>query len=321
MDLLEFLTSKEIIIVYIVAGVACLLCFIIYLVDRNNVKARLRHNTRELNKLVEQVKDEIDEEVVDEPIVYDEPVLEVIETPEEVTTVPIVAPERVESTPIVEEKVETPKVEEELQYTTIEPDQKTAQLELKKLEEELRRQQEEEIQEQEEVSNNISLTNYEEEQEENAIISLEELVKKSKDMYEANELTQYADEGNEPITLQELEAKVGKESTKIEDTFIIENVVPEEELNTPVLEEEPVLQQVTLDDFNTVKVEDIKQNTEEIKKFKSSPIISPIYGIEKEVSDNDMELENTADYEKLDQEIKKTNEFLMTLRELQSKLD
>ena len=321
MDLLEFLTSKEIIIVYIVAGVACLLCFIIYLVDRNNVKARLRHNTRELNKLVEQVKDEIDEEVVDEPIVYDEPVLEVIETPEEVTTVPIVAPERVETTPIVEEKVETPKVEEELQYTTIEPDQKTAQLELKKLEEELRRQQEEEIQEQEEVSNNISLTNYEEEQEENAIISLEELVKKSKDMYEANELTQYADEGNEPITLQELEAKVGKESTKIEDTFIIENVVSEEELNTPVLEEEPVLQQVTLDDFNTVKVEDIKQNTEEIKRFKSSPIISPIYGIEKEVSDNDMELENTADYEKLDQEIKKTNEFLMTLRELQSKLD
>ena len=321
MDLLEFLTSKEIIIVYIVAGVACLLCFIIYLVDKNNVKARLRHNTRELNKLVEQVKDEINEEVVDEPIVYDEPVLEVIETPEEVTTVPIVAPERVESTPIVEEKVETPRVEEELQYTTIEPDQKTAQLELKKLTEELKRQQEEEIQEQEEVSNNISLTNYEEEQEENAIISLEELVKKSKDMYEANELTQYADEGNEPITLQELEQKVGKESAKIEDTFIIENVVPKEELETPVVEEEPVLQQVTLDDFNTVKVEDIKQNTEEIKRFKSSPIISPIYGIEKEVSDNDMELENTADYEKLDQEIKKTNEFLMTLRELQSKLD
>ena len=323
MDLLEFLTSKEIIIVYIVAGVACLLCFIIYLVDRNNVKARLRHNTRELNKLVEQVKDEIDEEVVDEPIVYDEPVLEVIETPEEVTTVPIVAPERVESTPIVEEKVETPRVEEELQYTSIEPDQKTAQLELKKLTEELKRQQELEEQEEQQVkeNNNINLTNYEEEQEENAIISLEELVKKSKDMYEANELTQYADEGNEPITLQELEQKVGKESTKIEDTFIIENVVPKEELETPVVEEEPVLQQVTLDDFNTVKVEDIKQNTEEIKRFKSSPIISPIYGIDKEVSDNDMELENTADYEKLDQEIKKTNEFLMTLRELQSKLD
>ena len=305
MDLLEFLTSKEIIIVYIVAGVACLLCFIIYLVDKNNVKARMRHNTRELNKLVEEVKEEIPEEV-EQQVYYEEPVLEVVESVEEATSTPIVVPERVEITPVVENKEE-----EQLQYTTIEPDQKTAQMELKKL------KQEEIINEEE--NNNISLTNYEEKQEENAIISLEELVKKSKDMYEANELTQYADEGNEPITLQELEEKVGKESTKIEDTFIIENVVPVEELETPVVEEEPVLQQITMDDFNTIKVEEVK---EESKKFKSSPIISPIFGIEKgDTSNTDMELENTADYDKLDQEIKKTNEFLMTLRELQSKLD
>ena len=310
MDLLEFLTSKEIIIVYIVAGVAGLLCFIIYLVDKNNVKARMRHNTRELNKLVEEVKEEIPEKV-EQQVYYEEPVLEVVESVEEATSTPIVVPERVEITPVVENKEE-----EQLQYTTIEPDQKTAQMELKKLEEELRKQ--EEIINEEE-NNNISLTNYEEEQEENAIISLEELVKKSKDMYEANELTQYADEGNEPITLQELEEKVGKESTKIEDTFIIENVVPVEELETPVVEEEPVLQQITMDDFNTIKVEEVK---EESKKFKSSPIISPIFGIEKgDTSNTDMELENTADYDKLDQEIKKTNEFLMTLRELQSKLD
>ena len=301
MDLLEFLTSKEIIVVYIVAGVACLLCFIVYLVDKNNIKAKQRQNTRELNKLVEEINDEV-EEVVEEPI-SEEPVLEVIEPVNEVVSVPVVAPERVEV---------TPKVEEKLEYTSIEPDKKTAKLELKKLEEELRLQQEIE---EEEQNNNISLTNYEEEQEENAIISLEELVKKSKDMYEANELTQYADEGNEPITLQELEAKVGKESSKIEDTFIIENVVPIEELDNPVEE----LHQVSMDDFNTIKVN--KEEVEETKKFKSSPIISPIYGIERESSSNDMELENTADYDKLDQEIKKTNEFLMTLRELQSKLD
>ena len=34
-----------------------------------------------------------------------------------------------------------------------------------------------------------------------------------------------------------------------------------------------------------------------------------------------MELENTANYDNLDEEIRKTNEFLMTLRELQKKLD
>jgi len=318
MDLLEFLTSKEVIVVYAVAGIACLLCFVIYLVDKNNIKKLQRHNTRELNKLVEEIKEEVD--VVEEQPVYEEPVLEVIEKPEEVVTVPVVTPERIEI-PKVEEKIE-PKVENkvekvELQYTSIEPDQKTAKLELKKLEEELRKQ-EEMLEEEVEEDNNISLTSYEEAQEENAIISLEELVKKSKDMYEANELTQYSDEGDEPITLQELEQRVGKEASKIEDTFIIENVVPEEELLE--VEEEPVLQQVSMEDLNTVKVENT--SSDEVKRFKSSPIISPIYGIEKEeVSSTDIELENTANYDKLDQEIKKTNEFLMTLRELQSKLD
>ena len=35
----------------------------------------------------------------------------------------------------------------------------------------------------------------------------------------------------------------------------------------------------------------------------------------------ELELENTANYEKLDEEIRKTNEFLATLKELQKKLD
>ena len=52
----------------------------------------------------------------------------------------------------------------------------------------------EELRKQEMQPENITLTNYEEEQEENAIISLEELVKKSKEMYAANEVTQYADD-------------------------------------------------------------------------------------------------------------------------------
>ena len=31
-NLVEFLTSKEILIVYLIAGIACLVCFIIYLI-------------------------------------------------------------------------------------------------------------------------------------------------------------------------------------------------------------------------------------------------------------------------------------------------
>ena len=68
---------------------------------------------------------------------------------------------------------------------------------------------------------------------------------------------------------------------------------------------------------------------ERISKFENSPIISPVYGIERKestlgddlVSPTEIELENTADYEKFDEEIRKTNEFIATLKELQKKLD
>ena len=96
-------------------------------------------------------------------------------------------------------------------------------------------------------------------------------------------------------------------------------MVPEEVVEEVV---EVKQEKLVLDDFNTVKVNEVKE--EVTPKFKNSPIISPIFGIEKqieEMSPTEMELENTANYDKLDEEIRKTNEFLMTLRELQKKLD
>ena len=162
--------------------------------------------------------------------------------------------------------------------------------------------------------NNIQLTSYEEEQEATAIISLEELLSKGKELYEANEVSQYEDEGNEPISLQDLEVKMDMKASSIENEFVIEDVVPDKNMTK---DEAEVL---------GIETEEEKQNVGDIRiqpKFKNSPIISPIFGIEginnKEA--NDLELENTANYEKLDQEIKKTNEFLMTLKELQSKLE
>jgi len=311
-EVLEFLTSLEAIVVYIVVGISCCLCFIIYLVDKYNTRLRRRHNTKELNKLVSQIK--VEANVEDEEQLYEQPVLEtidenvpassVVELLEQTTELYekpaeeeiIETPEIIEVEPI--EKIEKSSVEieqpEELKYTTIEPNREEAQEELSKLTEELQQQEEE-------IENNL-LTNYELEQEENAIISLEELIEKSKAMYEANELTQY-DEGNEPISLEELEEKAGKEAVIYEEPFIIENVVPKEEIKE-----------------NTV-VEVVPEKVEEAsKKFKSSPIISPVFGIEKS-SNTDLELENTANYTKFDAEIQKTNEFLMTLKELQEKLE
>lgn len=387
-DLMEFLTSEEIMVVYVVAGVSCLLCFIKYIFEKSSNNYKKKQNTRELNRLVveNKINDVVSKKEVSvnsqpvvntettvQPLVETQPeivyetssVVELLESTAEMEKVettntkedPIV--EKVGETPLVIEEMdivtevdekqnasilekpvivenievkEEKKETEELQYTSIEPDQATAKFELEKLTEELRKQEAEpEIE-------NIALTNYEEEQEENAIISLEELVKKSKEMYAANELTQYADEGNEPISLQDLERKMGEAKIpSYDEPFIIANVVPEEEL-TQDMEEVSTTNDtsVTLQDFNsvelqkeeTVKVSENVNNTLPVtdinnRKFQSSPIISPIYGIERPTttSSNELELENTANYEKLDEEIKKTNEFLMTLRELQKKLD
>ena len=362
-ELINFLTSKEIIVVYMVAGVACFLCFLIYLIDKTYYKRKRKQNTRELNKLVEEVNRELEQEGYDvNEEIYNTPVLAPIEEySEEVEYVDEekdieamivenmeIAQEQVEVEeieevievkPVVEEPVV---VEEELYYTDIEPNKEEAQAELRRLTEELMKaealaqQEVVEVQETpviEEEVKNISLTSYEEEQEENAIISLEELVRKSKDMYEQNELTQYADEGNEPISLQDLEIKM-KEYSFNEPTTV-ESIVEEIESLEDHVVEEPVMietqpvvieqQKLVLDDFNTVKVEPVEEVQKTVtnayqttKKFKSSPVISPIYGIR---SQSELELENTANYEKLDEEIKKTNEFVMTLKELQSHLD
>lgn len=395
-ELIEFLTSKEIIVVYIVAVVACLLCFIIYLVDKNYYKRKQRHNTKELNKLVEEVTEIVEDKKTDISIeTYETPVLSpVVEeyvtqketnvdsavlTSKEINNLPeeaeitndgkedkeIVYTELLEE-PAPEINVEdlvlstmtdttasaeyneepeilsveevisdttTPEVtsiQEELEYTSIEPDRQQAQEELMRLTEELEKAEQE--------AKTIDLTSYEEEQEENAIISLDELMKKSKEMYTSNEITQYADEGNEPISIEDLERRM--QAVKEDITTITTPVENHEQSASSIVEElEPV--KVTLADFNTIKVtEPVEQTIDEqptsitvesvkplsesyqnTRKFERTPVISPIYGIEKTETAENIALENTANYDKLDEEIKKTNEFLMTLRELQKNLD
>ena len=366
-DLINLLTSKEIIIVYIVAGVACFLYFIIYLIDKSYYKRKQKQNTRELNKLVEEINIELQKEEPSnleavetiEPVTYVEPVL--VEEP--VTIEPIVpekvepvaveieqGPEKVvavdevkevekiedvsqktneinnivenndveiieatkEEQVVVLETLEEPEQKEEITYTAIEPNKEEAQEELRRLTEALEKAEEE--------TKNIDLTSYEEAQERDAIISLDELIKKSKEMYESNELTQYEDEGNEPISLADLEKKF-KEANEVVNAIETEKTY-EEPVLIENIEESVKEEQLVIDDFINVKVEEPKRPVyQENVKYKPSPIISPIYGIEKEPSKTDIELENTANYEKLDEEIKKTNEFLMTLRELQKHLD
>ena len=398
-DLINFLTSKEIIMVYIVAAIACALYFVIHYIDKLYYqKRRQRQNTKELKRLVEDINNKLALEQEEngyveaieeqEEVIYIEPVLEMlpetkIEVKEEPVTIvqeeivsnesPIIIEEAVlepvesvteaieeqmevfvqevkssELSPVeelteveevleqVEEfnvvepieevkavnniEIEEISVEEEtLDYTSAEPNRFEAQEELRKLTEALEQA--------EESTKNIDLTSYEEMQEKEAIISLEELMKRSKEMYESNELTQYADEGNEPISLEDLERKV-KESLEIEEIveekIVSEPVVIEQISMAEVMQEQPEIiksaepSKFIMDDFLTVKEEPKKSTA--YQEYRSMPVISPIYGLERK-SVSSLELENTANYDKLDEEIKKTNEFIMSLKELQENLD
>lgn len=201
-------------------------------------------------------------------------------------------------------------------------------------EEEVKEEAKEELKElvqelKEEKNENIELTDFEVEQEQSAIISYNELKKVSNELYDSNELTQY-DEGDEPISINQLREKfkevnnpvsvaVATEEEKSNLLETIESLESNDRQETITNEKETA----------TVKLEDFAIKTGE-HKFKISPVISPVYGTMKEEqtemfedfhSNAKLKLEQTANLEKLDEELKKTNEFLAILKELQKKLD
>lgn len=347
-DLIEFLISEEAIMVYIVALILSVFYIIFYFIKKGSNNRKLKHNTMELKRLSEEVMDlAVKQEtkvVLDEkpvlmaveskkeelpkanavieapkkvapikttPVVETKSVVEPIKAKPAVEVKPVVEPIKVapiiETKPVVadavqeivedaiEEVVEEPVIEEKsvesnLVYTAIEPKQEEAIRELEEMTEKLENN--------ENPIENIELTEFERMQEDTAIISLDELMMKAKEMYGNSEVIE-EDRGDEPITLAEFEARRNHSvDTKQEEAT------------------------VTIDDVLGVKITEVKEET---KKFKSSPVISPVYGIasnDKVINKNtDLELENTANYEKLDEEIRKTNDFISTLKELQSNLD
>lgn len=287
-DLLLFLTSKEIMIVYILILVIVFLSIIVWLIERSYYKRKLRHNTKELNKLV----DEVGERLVEEEKKTKVPVT-TIEATVPTKEVEVLEPvtESIEVKPVVEDK------KEEIEYETVEDEQLQAQEEIRKITESL-------IDTNEEPIENIALTKFEEEQEKNSIISIDELMA-TKEMYKVEEINKYDDENNVILSINELENlknNTVKPELKPDNESVKLTVVAEKDIrpNVKVVEEK-----------------------KPVSTFKSSPVISPIYGLEKEEVEkhNVMNLENSATYDKFDEEIRKTNEFLNTLKELQKKLD
>lgn len=372
-NIIDFLATKEVLIVLAIIGIILFIYFILWFnefLKKHEEKKKLQNNTMQLNKLVEEVarankkesvqkttpitkeepkKEGIKEEKIETPLVSNTTVVNPAIVPEEKVEVvkaeptPEVVIESIASSPIevepvvvsvkenpvnindsimlnnqFEEKVEvveptvitpveSPKNEEEvIKYKDEVYTESEAKAELERITEELKKLENEEKEE------NIELTKFETEQEENAIISLDELIAKGKTITEQNEITQYQDDGNEPISIKELEERYRKEKEQVEVLEVEESK-----------EEKPKL---SIDDFLSAKekVTPLKEAYSEKKStYHPSPIISPIYGIEEEPvkKNTTLELENTANYDKFDEEIRKTNEFLSKLKELQQKLD
>lgn len=279
--------------------------------ELEELKAELR---RQEEKRLEEVKviEQKEEPVVIESVTTEkvkvEPVEVIEEIPQEEQQVEeIVETVTEEPVPVVEEIIET---KEEVSDIANAINEQLIKEEIETKEANLQKANEvqEDLNELLEIGIEQKIAEYEDEQERKAIISVEEFNKISDEMYDNNEVLQmaYEDEGNEPISLEELETLYNTremKAIKLEDFETVQVIDEKEEI---------------LKQADIKKLEDLPPIAME-KKFKSSPFISPVFGISE--TKESLELEQTANLDKLNEEIKKTNEFLKTLKELQKNLD
>ena len=141
-------------------------------------------------------------------------------------------------------------------------------------------------------------TSFEMEQEEKSVISYDELKKINYDIDEVND-NLLLDQGNEPITIEELYKKHLEEQA--DD-----------------IDENPI--------FISENQEEAKESHEEKidnKKFKNSEVISPVFGVYNKNYKEVKDINNKKDVKEhdLELEIRKTEEFLEELKKLKDKLD
>lgn len=262
MDFLNLFTEKELIIMLSVVCFLLLIVIILTISELLNRKKEiiLEEEQEELSPIQKdemiEMTTQVQEEVLENNNIEIQEVNEVV-TDEEIESLDL-------ETPMIK-KIET--VETNLD------NKEKALVELAKIEDTLEHQ----------ISLEDTLTNLETIEEENAIISYQELLENT------NELTTVMeDDGDEPITLDE----VFKLFNGNNDDGIIIN-----------------------ESLEALPIEEAYQG-----EFNSSPYLSPINGVEGE-NLADIQLENTANLEKLDKEIRKTNQFLNILNELKKNLE
>lgn len=278
MNFLSLFTQRELMIMGLILGSLILIILILIISEKFGNKESvdiLEEDDTSLEKPVEKIETEnIKIEKIETENIIETKKEEVEEIEQEVKPLEInelaVKQDEIEELIIDDEpiikKIESPEV------LSIEPVEK-AKMELLKAEEEIVNQ----------PSLEDTLTNLETIEEENAIISYQELLENTNDLTMALE-----DDGDEPITLDE----VFKLFNGSNDNGIVINEALE-----------------------AIPIEDAYHG-----EFNSTPYLSPINGVESE-SLAEIQLENTANLEKLDKEIRKTNQFLNILNELKKNLE
>ena len=194
---------------------------------------------------------------------------------------------------IKDDYVEAERVEAELE--TIEETPKSSELEdiLKKMQEDIDLKPEDVVKK------------FEEEQEEKAIISYQELV----DNVKSGKIEVIDDEESSINFVENLEIDLIEEP-------IVSTIKDEESSVTPEMVKEAI---------QTITDSSVKEET---KKFKNSEFISPIYGVMNtnleyptvKKSETVLDLMNTKDYNELTEEIKRQEEFLNALKTFRNNL-
>lgn len=246
---------------YILIGlIACISIILIVLicVDRSKTKKLIKKNTEELLKEAKDERERIQQD------------LEINESQE-------IPNQMVDS----QEETKNKLPENELEDTK---EQEKAKLELEKIKEKL-------INDKEEIE---GPTAFEIEQEETSIISYDELLEASGKIDLKNEQL-LTDEGNEPISLEDLYAR---EKAK------------QEEIN----KDNEITKKIDMLDFT-------QEVDLETTKFRNSVVLSPVFGVINGTMKDKAKNMESITTEDLEKEIEKTEIFLKKLKELKSKLD
>lgn len=272
-SILDIVLGHELFFIYSLIAIVIVLILVIVIVGKKESKKKTPNLFDTLNLKIIANPDEITTDSTSSVVnIKKEPKKEEFKDLEPIPKVNNVYSEKVKET--LEEVLD----DEDSDDNYVESDLEKTQAQLR-VEEITKALKEAEI---EELNKKDKYEQFEEEQEKNAIISFNELMASYDKLYSENEKIQYIDDENIPINIDEL-YELQKENKEIKSAPVkIEELIPENKPSTKT------------------------------SSFKSSPYISPVYGIQKPPVDS----RNNTDIE-----IENANNFLKTLKDLKNNLE